>query len=145
MSGEVSISLNRGNIKIVGEIPVNTTVEQKEEFAMNIMLNLLGYSIKPVKPDPEGMHLPVAVSNVESSIPRTGLISINDVLKILGIGRTTLDNWIKKGFVPPGGKAGGTSYRKWDAQTIWEIAEKIAKSSTAPKQAPWLKRGRSAA
>jgi predicted DNA-binding transcriptional regulator AlpA len=133
--GEINVTIHRGLVKVVAEVPLVVGREGLEDFVEEIEKNVLGYNrlrsaavinISPGEPRPD-----------KSGIPKTGLLSKKQVLEILGISRSTLDQRIASGKFPRGGKYGGL--RKWDASEIWSITEKIARQTDEPKDAPWLK------
>ena len=136
MSGEINVSLRRGLIRIAAEIPIAAGPKGLEAFVEEIGLNILGYS-----PDMERFRQQPAAprrndAEKQPSIPRSGLLSKQQVLEILGIKRSTLDNRIRAGLIPQGGKDCGR--RVWNAEKIWEIAESMAERKEEPREAPWL-------
>jgi predicted DNA-binding transcriptional regulator AlpA len=137
MSGEINVSLRRGLIRIAAEIPIAAGPKGLEAFVEEIGMSILGYA-----PDMERIQQRPAEPKrndaaERSGIPRSGLLSKKQVLGILGVQKSTLDNRIRAGLIPQGGKDGGR--RVWNAEDIWAIAEKIAGQKDDPKKAPWLR------
>jgi predicted DNA-binding transcriptional regulator AlpA len=140
MSGEINVSLKRGLIRIAAEIPLAAGPKGLEAFVEEIGVSVLGYA-----PDMGRLRQqPVDTSRndvlKQTCIPRSGLLSKQQVLEILNIKRSTLDNRIRAGLIPRGGKDGGR--RVWKAEAIWDIAEKMAAQNDEPKKTPWLTKRR---
>jgi predicted DNA-binding transcriptional regulator AlpA len=138
MPGEINVSLRRGVIKVTGEIPLSAGIKGLEAFMEEIEMNILGYTRE--KPGEPHIAIPAAegATPARSDIPRTGLITKQQAMSLLGMKRSTFDNRVRAGIIPSGGKDVGR--RVWDAREMWEIAEGMAKQAGERKRAPWLGR-----
>ena len=137
MSGEINVSIRRGVIKVTAEIPLTAGAKCMEAFVDEIAMNILGYTVDREKPQQRSAE-PVRAPEKPSGIPRSGLLNKNQVLEVLGIKRSTLDNRIRAGLFPKGGKDCGR--RVWNAEDVWATVESLARGTYEPKKTPWLRR-----